>query len=78
MYTVCSNTFQRENNKELTFPRVLLWPALFLMFTILCRDVACRMKRRGLRPNSPLPLLSTTILAGYLLLTACREEVSRL
>jgi hypothetical protein len=38
--------FSAENNKELTFPRVLLWPALFLLFTVLCRDVVCRMKRR--------------------------------
>jgi hypothetical protein len=30
MYTVCSSSFSRKNNKELTVPRVLLRPALFL------------------------------------------------
>jgi hypothetical protein len=27
---VCNSTFPGKNNKELTVPRVLLWPALFL------------------------------------------------
>jgi hypothetical protein len=33
MQTVCSSVFSGKNNKELTVPCVLLWPALFL-FTL--------------------------------------------
>jgi hypothetical protein len=31
MWTVCSSTFQRENNKELTVPRVLFVVAGFVL-----------------------------------------------
>jgi hypothetical protein len=36
--------FRRENNKELTFQRVLMWPALFLLITTLLGDVASGLK----------------------------------
>jgi hypothetical protein len=30
MYTKCSSYFEWEKNKELTIPRVLLWPTFFI------------------------------------------------
>ena len=36
--------FRRENNKELTVQRLLMWQALFLLITSLLGDVASGMK----------------------------------
>ncbi len=45
---------QRENNKELTIPRVLLWPTFVLVYTVLRRDVACRIVCSRLRTGDQI------------------------
>ncbi len=52
MQTVCSSTFSGKNNKELTVSCVLLWSALFLFYTALRRNVACRTQCNQLRKSA--------------------------
>ncbi len=72
---MCSSTFQRENNKELTVRRVLLWPALFLLIITLLGDVASGLKWRRLRPYSPLS--SAYIVADLLYKQNIRSQSSQ-
>ncbi len=45
---MCSSIFSGKNNKELTIPRVVV-ADFVLVYTVLRRDVACRMEGSRLR-----------------------------